>query len=97
MHENTEKQSFTFFAFLPPDIGVSGSLVSQRINLDEIYRLVSKILNFMACGSVFDRFCVLCRNPDGGGHWGISYRVEGLCLFYRTCRAQVREESQKVF
>ena len=28
MHENTEKQSFTFFAFLPPYIGVSGSLVS---------------------------------------------------------------------
>ena len=27
-------------------------------DLDEIYRLVSKILNFMACGSVFDRFCV---------------------------------------
>ena len=26
--ENNEKQSFTFFAFLPPYIGVSGSLVS---------------------------------------------------------------------
>ena len=28
MLENTEKQSLTFFAFLPPYIGVSGSLVS---------------------------------------------------------------------
>ena len=28
MAENAEKQSFTFFAFLPPYIGVSGSLVS---------------------------------------------------------------------
>ncbi len=26
---NLEKQSFTFFAFLPPYIGVSGSLVSR--------------------------------------------------------------------
>ena len=29
MAENPEKQSFTFFAFLPPYIGVSGSLVSR--------------------------------------------------------------------
>ena len=123
MAENHEKQGFTFFAFLPPYIGVSGSLVSgngqismrsidwyqkflisrlaarysivfllrrskwlqkhhektmhyvfclftplyrcfnisrvsQTQDLDEIYRLVSKILNFMPCGSVFDRFCV---------------------------------------
>ena len=34
------------------------SRVSQSIDLDEIYRLVSKILNFTPCGSVFDRFCV---------------------------------------
>ena len=27
--ENHEKQSFTFFAVLPPYIGVSGSLVSR--------------------------------------------------------------------
>ena len=38
------------------------SRVSQPIDLDEIYRLVSKILNFMPCGSVFDRFCVLWEN-----------------------------------
>ena len=29
MAENLKKQSFTFFAFLPPYIGVSGSLVSR--------------------------------------------------------------------
>ena len=29
MAKNHEKQSFTFFAFLPPYIGVSGSLVSR--------------------------------------------------------------------
>ena len=119
MPENKEKQSFRFFAFLPPYIGVSGSLVSrkrksvkrsidwyqkflisclaarystvfvlrrsewlkitknnvlcfclfkplyrcfrlsrvpQRQGREEIYRLVSKILDFTPCGSVFDRF-----------------------------------------
>ena len=30
MAENHEKQCFTFFAFLPPYIGVSGSLVSRK-------------------------------------------------------------------
>ena len=30
MPENPEKQRFTFFAFLPPYIGVSGSLVSRK-------------------------------------------------------------------
>ena len=28
------------------------------VDLEEIYRLVSKINNFMPCGSVFDSFCV---------------------------------------
>ena len=30
MAENHEKQCFTFFAFLPPYIGVSGSRVSRK-------------------------------------------------------------------
>ena len=34
------------------------SRVSQTQEREEIYRLVSKILNFTPCGSVFDRFCV---------------------------------------
>ena len=33
------------------------SSVSQTKEREEIYRLVSKILNFTPCGSVFDRFC----------------------------------------
>ena len=40
------------------------SRVLHAQDLDEIYRLVSKILNFTPCGSVFDRFCVLCCNED---------------------------------
>ena len=35
------------------------SRISQTQEHEEIYRLVSKILNFMPCGSVFDRVCVL--------------------------------------
>ena len=31
--ENLEKQSFTCFAFLPPYIGVSGSLVSRMLKI----------------------------------------------------------------
>ena len=30
MHENHEKRCLTFFAFLPPYIGVSGSLVARK-------------------------------------------------------------------
>ena len=39
------------------------SRVSHAQDLDEIYRLVSKILNFMPCGLVFGGFCVFyCEN-----------------------------------
>ena len=33
----------------------------QTVDLEEIYRLVSKILHFMACGSVLGRFGVFAR------------------------------------
>ena len=55
MAENSEKRCFTFFAFLPPYIGVSGSRICQRKDILEIYRLVSKNLSFTACGSVFEK------------------------------------------
>ena len=53
---------YVFCLFTPLYRRFRLSRVSQRIDLDEIYRLVSKILNFMPCGSVFDRFCVLWEN-----------------------------------
>ena len=34
----------------------------QTIDIEEIYRSVSKILHFMACGSVLGRFSVLGRD-----------------------------------
>ena len=49
---------YVFCLFTPLYRRFRLSRVSQRIDLDEIYRLVSKILNFMPCGSVFDRFCL---------------------------------------
>ena len=50
--------SYVFCLFTPLYRRFRLSRVSQSIDLDEIYRLVSKILNFTPCGSVFDRFCV---------------------------------------
>ena len=49
---------YVFCLFTPLFRRFRLSRVSQRIDLDEIYRLVSKILNFTPCGSVFGRFCV---------------------------------------
>ena len=41
------------------------SRASQTIDIEKIYRLVSKILNFMPCGTVLGRFCVQCENFVG--------------------------------
>ena len=57
MLENCTKRCFTFFAFLPPLYRCFRlSRASQTIDLEEIYRLVSKNLNFPPCGSVLVRF-----------------------------------------
>ena len=54
---------YVFCLFTPLYRRFRLSRVSQRIDLDEIYRLVSKILNFTPCGSVFGRFCIFyCKN-----------------------------------
>ena len=50
--------SYVFCLFTPLYRRFRLSRVSHAQDLDEIYRLVSKILNFTPCGSVFDRFCV---------------------------------------
>ena len=60
--ENHEKQCFKFFClFTPLYRHCRLSRVSQTQEREEIYRLVSKILNFTPCGSVFNRFCVEAR------------------------------------
>ena len=64
MLENHEKPGFTFFCLFTSlfrRFRLSRAWHAQ--DLDEIYRLVSKILNFTPCGSVFGRFCVsYCKN-----------------------------------
>ena len=60
---NCEKTMFYVFWFFTPlywRFRLSHAL--QTVDLEEIYRLVSKILNFMACGLVLGRFCVSCKN-----------------------------------
>ena len=74
---NCEKTRFYIFYFFTPLYGrfrLSHAL--QTIDLEEIYRLVSKIVSFMACGSVLGRFSVPCKNFVGG--------IENLSKFYRN-------------
>ena len=47
---------YVFWLFTPLFRRFRLPRVSQRTDLDEIYRLVSKILHFTRCGSVFGRF-----------------------------------------
>ena len=62
MAENREKTTFcVFLLFTPLYRRFRLPRVATR-ELFEIYRLVSKILHFTPCGSVFGRFCVLCKN-----------------------------------
>ena len=49
---------YVFCLFTPLFRRFRLSRVWHAQECEEIYRLVSKILNFIACGSVFDRFCV---------------------------------------
>ena len=54
----------------------------QTVDLEEIYRLVSKILNFMACGSVLGRFSVSCKNFVGSASKIYRNSIEILLKFY---------------
>ena len=56
-----DRSSMDFCFFTPLYRRFRLSHVSRTIDLDEIYRLVSKIFNFMPYGSVLSRFCVLYR------------------------------------
>ena len=53
---------YVFCLFTPLYWRFRLSRASQTIDIEKIYRLVSKILNFMPCGSVLGRFCVQCKN-----------------------------------
>ena len=73
LRENLEDQGFMFFVFLPPIFRrFRPSHVENPIKLDDTYRLVSKMLNFMPCGSVLGHFCVFSilfyGSESQGGH-----------------------------
>ena len=62
----SRKNGFYVFCLFTPLYGrFRLSRALQTIDIEKIYRLVSKILNFTAYGSVLDRFCVQCKNFVG--------------------------------
>ena len=64
---------YVFCLFTPLDRRFSLSHALQTIDLEEIYRLVSKILHFMASGSVLKDLLKFYRNS-----------IENLWKFYRN-------------
>ena len=95
----SRKTGFYVFCLFTPLYGrFRLSRASQTIDIEKIYRLVSKILNFMPCGSVLGSFCVQCKNFVGSAsqlskfYWksteilSTTYRnaIEILQKFYRT-------------
>ena len=85
MDANREKPCFTFFCLSTLLYGrFRLSHASQTIDLEEIYRLVSKTLNFMPCGSVLGRFCVQCKNFVASASKFYRNSIEILSKFYRN-------------
>ena len=67
------------------------SRASQAIDLEEIYRVVSKILNFMPCGLVLDRFCVYHKTFIASASNFYRFVIEILSKFYcGSLNAKVR-------
>ena len=60
------------------------SRASQTIDIEKIYRLVSKILYFMPCGSVLNHFCVQCKNFIASASKFYRNSNEILSKFYRN-------------
>ena len=56
----------------------------QTVDLEEIYRLVPKILNFMPCGSVLGRFSLSCKNFVAWASKIYRNSIEILSKFYRN-------------
>ena len=82
---NREKQEFTFFTFLPPLYRrFRLSRASQNIDIEKIDRFVAKFLNFMAYGSVLNRFCVQCMNFVASASKIYRHSIEILSTFYRN-------------
>ena len=73
---------YVFCLFTPLYRRFRLSRASQTIDIEKIYRLVSKILNFMPCGSVLSRFCVQCKNFVSSASKIYRKSTENLSKFY---------------
>ena len=81
----SRKTGFYVFCLFTPLYGrFRLSRASQTIDIEKIYRLVSKILNFMPCGSVLGRFCVQCKNFVASASKFYRNSIEFLSKFYRN-------------
>ena len=56
----------------------------QTIDIEKIYRLVSKILNFMSCGLVLGRFCAYHKTSIASASKFYRNSIEILSKFYRN-------------
>ena len=81
-HDFSIKGIFCIFTSLYPRFRLSRAW--QTIDLEEIYRLVSKILNFMACGSVLGRFFVFCKSFVASASKIYRISIELRTKFYRN-------------
>ena len=80
----SRKTGFYVFCLFTPLYGrFRLSRASQTIDIEKIYRLVSKILNFMPCGSVLGRFCVQCKNFAASASKSYRKSIEIPSKFYR--------------
>ena len=75
---------YVFCLFTPLYRRFRLSRVWHAQECEEIYRLVSKILNFIACGSVLGRFSVSCENFVGSASKVHRNSIEILSKFYRN-------------
>ena len=84
----TKNRFLRFLPFYPRLIPLYGhfrlSHALQTVDLEEIYRLVPKILNFMACGLVLRSFSVSCKNFVGSASKIYRNSIESLSKFYRN-------------
>ena len=81
----SRKTGFYVFYFFTPLYGrFKLSRALQTIDLKEIYRLVSKTLNFMPCGLVLGRFCIYYKTLRASASKFYLNSIEILSTFYRN-------------
>ena len=79
----SRKTTFRVFGIFTPLLRrLRLSRTSKTIDIEEIYRFMSKNIHFMPCGSVFGRFSVLCRVVENLSKFSRK-SIEHLSKIYR--------------